>query len=199
VFFIDPRRLSIDEVARQFRDCAFFLFTEPASVDANLVAGMKSAENIVCSLHAPFSDPDSAQKAAELLANGECMFGFHAWYTDGDGLSRVGASWLGHCERNRGTFSFFIRGGPRTLESTAAASAFVGRTRVSPEHGIFAVDFYEDFAAIDKMSGGSPCFAVLRGDGSIGRSLGEGDGVSAHPGDSFRERLLRAMPAVGLR
>jgi hypothetical protein len=199
VFFADPRSFPIDALALQFQDCAFFLFAEPASVDARLVAGMRSARNIACSLHAPFSNPDSAQEAAGLLARGGCLFGFHAWYENADELSGYGGSWLGHCERDCGTFAFFVRGVPAGHESAAAAAAFVARMRTSPEHGVFAADFCEDFAAIDRMTGGSPCFAVVRGDGSIGRSLGEKNGLPASSGESFRERLLRAMPAFGLR
>lgn len=208
VFFADLCTLPVDEIASKNRDCAFFLFTEPSSVDSGFAERLSAAGNVACSLHAPFSDPDSARAAAALLARRSCLFGFHAWYSDGVALPGEGGPWLAACEGNAGTFAFFIRSGSEAPESAAAARAYVDRLRMSPEQGIFAVDLYEDFAAVDRMTGGSPRFAVLRGDGSITSSLAEGPagltpplalGVSpeAKPGPgrgSFSERLLRVMP-----
>lgn len=196
MLFADPRRFPLDALVAHFRDCAFFLFTEPSAVDATLIRVMRSAGNVACSIAASFGDPDSARAAAGALSGGKCLFGFHVWYDSADELRRLGPSWLGRCERDRGIFAFFLRDGPDTPDSTAAANAFIGKMRITPDYGVLAADFYGDLASVNALMGVSPRLAVIRGDGSIGTALGGGNRDPMNAIGRFPEGLLRVMPPV---
>jgi hypothetical protein len=197
MFFWDPGSLPLEAMATSHHDCAFFLFVETEAVDADLVAMLRRTRNIVCSIHRPLKAAESTARAVDLLSEGRCLYGFYARYSEaGESAITIG-KWLSLCEKSSGVFAFLIQDEDCEEPAAERIHAYLHEAKTNQRFGIFASDFYEDIAWIDRIISVESCFLVIKGDGSVvSPCIAEGSPISIAD-MSLQKVLSRTAPRVG--
>lgn len=174
IFFIDNnenRLKALLKMLKSHNNSSYFIFLRPELITNEIARLIVQAGNIAIALTIDASADRKiniiCQKAADILLKNKCLYGTYSNYNDDNVEYIMSGNYLVQIENLHSAFAFLIRESLNDIRKKEHFSHFMQASRYTGKYKFFIVDFYEDFASIERTISMDNCFISIKSNGSV--------------------------------
>jgi hypothetical protein len=150
-------------------DCAFTLFIDPDIINEETVKKINIASNICIfvSIDNLDSSNDDMVEKFNIMRKYKCLYGGYYYYDDSNAENITNGMIACELLSLNLNFAIFIRKTGCSEEVADDICDYILRTRTKINSPVFLIDFYGDYARIDRIISVEPCFLSINSYGQI--------------------------------